>query len=226
MKKCLILLTILLFMGAVQASAAEVGMITQMSGSVTYQAAADKNKPSSVRNFMKVYENDSFTLAADAQIQIVYFESGSKETWKGPVGFKAGKTQGKSDNPSAVPKITTMKASVTGEVKRLTALTDTSRLQKTGSAIVRGKSSDTSSSAKPPVLSETDKKEISAAKKTYQDLLKDAEASDITPELYLFSVLADYDQFEEMETLISDMRKKQPENKDIDQLKTWTNRQK
>jgi len=226
MKKSLIFLTVLSFMGAVQTSAAEVGMITKMSGSVTYQAVADKAKSASVRNFMKVYENDSFTLAADAQIQIVYFESGSKETWKGPVAFKAGKTQGKSDSPSAVPKITTMNSSVTGEVKRLAAMTDTSRLQKTGSTLVRGKSSDASSPVKPPVLSESDKKEISAAKKTYQDLLKGAEASDITAELYLFSVLADYDQFDEMKTLLAGMRKKQPENKDIDLLERWADRQK
>lgn len=226
MKKNLVLLTFLLVMGAVQANAAEVGMVTQMSGSVVYQAAADKAKSASVRNFMKVYEDDRFTLASDAQIQIVYFESSSKETWKGPADFKAGKTQGKADNPSAVPKIAAMNSSVTGEVKRLAALTDSSRLQKTGSALIRGKSSDASSAAKPPVLTDADKKEISAAKKTYQELLKDAQAWDITPELYLFSVLADYDQFDEMKTLIAGMRKKQPENKDIDHLETWADRQK
>lgn len=226
MKKNLFLLTVLLFIGAAQATAAEVGMVTQMNGSIAYQTATDKTKSAAVRNFMKVYEDDSFTLDSNAQIQIVYFESGTKETWKGPVAFKAGKIQGKADSPSAVPKITTMNSSVTGEVKRLAALTDTSRLQKTGSTLVRGKPSDASSAGKPPILSDADKKEISAAKKIYQDLLKDEEASDITPELYLFSVLADYDQFDEMRSLIAAMRKKQPENKDIDLFETWTDRQK
>ena len=48
---------------------------------------------------------------------------------------------------------------------------------------------------------------------------------DITSELYLFSVMADYDQFEDMQLLLKRMREKQPGEPVIDQLAVWLNSQ-
>lgn len=223
MKKYLILSALFFIVLSVMAYAAsEVGMITQVSGKVTYQSASD-NKPADVRNFMKVYEGDIFSLEADSFVQVVYLRSGRKETWKGPGNFKAGDQQGKSQIPSDQPKVSTMDTEKARQIVLLSDNLDPSRLQRTGSAALRGEKEKKLSQASR-LLTEPEKKIITTAQKNYQDLLKDADAKDITPELYLFSALADYDQFAEMKPLIAEMRKKQPDNKDIDRLEEWMNR--
>ncbi len=223
MKKYLIL-SALLFLIVLPIStyaASEVGMVTQVSGKVSYQSASD-SKPSDVRNFMKVYEGDIFSLSADSFVQIVYLRSGRKETWKGPGNFKAGEKQGESQNSSVQPKAVMMDTEKARQIVLLSDNLDPSRLQRTGSTIARGEKK--ASQASPRLLSEAEQKMIAAAKQNYQDMLKDADAGDITPELYMFSVFADYDQFAEMKLLIAEMRKKQPGNIDIDRLEEWMNK--
>lgn len=216
------LMIFLIIPSVIYAASAEVGMITQVSGNVSYQSVLD-NKPASVRNFMKVHDEDSFSLAADSVLQVVYFGNGRKETWKGPGNFKAGKTQGQG---AIQPAVSAMESKVSGEIVRLANIVDSSRLQRTGSTLVRGDKPPTEPSQnKQPALTEPEQKEIADAKKTYQGLLKDADAKDITPELYMFSVFADYDQYSDMKSLIAEMRKKQPTNKEIDRLEEWMSKQ-
>ena len=222
MKKYLILSVLFLIVLPIATYAAsEVGMVTQISGKVTYQSASD-SKPADVRNFMKVYEGDMFSLSADSFVQLVYLRSGRKETWKGPGNFKAGDQQGKSQNSSLQPKAGMMDTEKARQIVLLSDNLDPSRLQRTGSTIARGEKK--ASQAPPRALSEAERKKIADAKQNYQDMLKDADAGDITPELYMFSVFADYDQFTEMKLLLAEMRKKQPDNKDIDHLEEWMNK--
>ena len=56
-------------------------------------------------------------------------------------------------------------------------------------------------------------------------LLDNSSKNDITPELFLFSVLADYDQFLEMSKLIETMNKKQPDNSTTRELTLWLEKQ-
>ncbi|NJL59492.1 MAG: hypothetical protein HC887_07480 [Desulfobacteraceae bacterium] len=139
MKKYLILSALFCVILPVIAYSAsvEVGMVTQVSGKVTYQSASD-NTPADIRNFMKVYEGDVFSLAADSFVQVVYLKSGRKEAWKGPGTFKAGEKQGQSQNSSAQPKVSTIDTEKARQIVLLSDNLDPSRLQRTGSVPLRG----------------------------------------------------------------------------------------
>ena len=46
-------------------------------------------------------------------------------------------------------------------------------------------------------------------------LPESAAADDITPELYLYSVLQDHLLYDDMKVVVSDMQKRQPKNPDV-----------
>ncbi len=75
-----------------------------------------------------------------------------------------------------------------------------------------------------PLPSEAQRK-IQEAEKTYRDLEKNAAADDITPELYFFSVLAEYRQFLEMAKLVDNMLQKRPGDVALLNLKAWVRSQ-
>lgn len=201
------------------AYAGPVGMVTQLKGDVVYQSPGEESLPA--KNFMKVREGDIFNLPAESLIQLVFFETGRKESWQGPVAFEAGSNQGKGKSENA-PAVSTLPENVANEVRRVSLLVDISRLQKTGSSAVRGVDGSEEKSPRPSLpLRDTDKKEIEMALNIYKQMQKSSTPDDITPEIYLFSVMADYDQFEEMAGLVDLMKKKQPENEQIDLIAGW-----
>jgi len=71
----------------------DVGIITQLSGGVTYQNEAYQKTPEKAQVFMKILQGDYFQLEEKAIVELVYFRSGRKETWKGAAGFIAGGVQ-------------------------------------------------------------------------------------------------------------------------------------
>ena len=73
--------------GAGHAQGADVGLINQVAGDVSYASGSGAGK---VQAFMKVRQGDRFTVAAGAQVRLVYFNGGRQETWRGPAGFRAG----------------------------------------------------------------------------------------------------------------------------------------
>jgi hypothetical protein len=75
-------------------------------------------------------------------------------------------------------------------------------------------------------LGEEEKAEIKMAKEAYQSLRKQTKAEDTPPELNLLGVLADYDQYGEMEKVIKDAMKIQPDNQVLKELDEWVSTQK
>jgi len=82
------------------------------------------------------------------------------------------------------------------------------------------------SSQESIVLSKDEQVGMTMAKKNYQSMRNQAEADDITPEMYLLGVLADYDKFEEMEQVIKEAQKIQPGNPVLKKLEEWVRTQK
>jgi len=204
-----------------------LSMVTQLSGTISYFDAI-KNKETKLVPFMKLYEGDKLTLDKGSSLQLVLFENGSKETWQGPAVLILDKKKGIiAQNSKNQPTISSLSEVVTNEVRRISKIIDTSRMQKAGVRIVRGQSSsEKDKEMLPPVeLDSSEEKEVNIARSTYQSLLKGIDKTDITPELFLFSVLADYDQYIEMAQLIEIMKKKQPDNPTIGQLTTWMEEQ-
>lgn len=217
------------------------GLVTRISGSASYigtQKKADapsaKDAPSTkevpsmkVVPFMKVYDGDIITLEPGASLQLVFFGNGRKELWNGPAKIIVSPKEGKNDAGSGRARISSLPDTVVTEVRRIAKIVDPSQLQKSGAKVIRGQA-DT---GKPPEKTGTipldpgEETEIRQARETYRSLTESGVESggegDILPELYLFSVLADYDQLEDMAELIALMKQKQPDNPSIDRLAQW-----
>ena len=173
-----------------------------------------------VKPFMKVRKDDKVELSDGAEIQVIYFSNGRKEAWKGPVVFMADVSGSKVKKGTTEPKVASLPQAVSGEMKRLSK--DLTSFHRTGSTQVRGRLiKEGGKFPESEELFPEDKPKVEAAKKTYEALKKASEPDDITPELYFYSVLAEFGQYQEMGELVEIMRKKQPENKEIDTLEEW-----
>lgn len=216
----------LLFVAAQAWSAEAVfGMVTLLQGQAWYAGAGKKEKEP-LSAFMKIYIGDSVTLDAGSTIQLIDFDSGRKETWQGPAVLSIDREKGAlAVNSSHQPEVSEMPDVVAREVRRISKIIDPSALQKAGAKIVRGSSDTETEQVAPVALDVSEERELNLARTTYQSLLKQTGASDITPELFLFSVLADYDQYDEMMGLIEVMKQKQPGNPTIDRLTSWVESQ-
>lgn len=201
---------------AVVASAAygqsvDVGLVNMLSGDVSYvsEGAAAKK----AQAFMKVRQGDRFTVAAGAQVRVVYFQGGRQEAWKGPASFKAGMQQ--SDAASGQPaEVTTLPAAVPQKIAMVPELIQIAKLGRSGGVAVRG-------SSKQPRLTAEQQAEVASAKSTYEKMRSQSPADDITPELYLYSVLQDYLLYDDMKPVVDEMVKRQPQSSEVQELAAW-----
>ena len=196
---------------AVQAQNADVGLINLLSGDVAYAsegAAGSKAQP-----FMKVRQGDRFTVPAGAQVRVVYFQGGRQETWKGPAVFKAGAQSGEasSGKPSDV---STLPSTVPQRIAQVPELIQIAKLGRSGGVAVRG-------SGRPPRLTVEQQTEVKTAREIYGKLRVQSPADDITPELYLYSVLQDFLLYDDMKPVVDEMAKRQPANADVQELAAW-----
>ncbi len=221
---CLFLMSCFTFISCSVSWAAPecAGIILQIKGDVFFISGSNQNTEQKARNFMKIKQNDVFDIAPGAQLQIVFFANGKKELWKGPSKIEIGEEQALAKDQSAAPAVEKMQGAVTKEIKRISKILNSDKLSTSGSILIRG-NKDESLNHFPDnmILNEKEKEKVAELKLIYQQLNKSSEPEDITAELYLFSALADYDQFEDMKELLPQMQKKQPYNKEIKLLEDW-----
>lgn len=191
--------------------APDVALVNMIAGEVSYQS--EGAQATKAQAFMKVRQGDRFTLAAGSQIRVVYFQGGRQESWRGPAVFRAGAQQSEpsSGQPAAV---TTLPASVPQKISQVPELIQIARLGRSGGVAVRG-------GGKPPRLTADQQAEVSAAKETYRKLRAQSPAEDITPELYLYSVLQDYLLYDDMKPVVEEMAKRQPSSAEVQELVSW-----
>ena len=101
----LLSLTILLMEGSVKAQPLppDVGIVTQLSGEATYWNEGYQKTPEKVQVFMKIRLGDYFKIAAGGTIQLVYFQNGRQETWKGPVAITVSEVQSRVEGEKGLP---------------------------------------------------------------------------------------------------------------------------
>ncbi|MSQ72556.1 MAG: hypothetical protein EXR27_14885 [Betaproteobacteria bacterium] len=175
--------------------------------------ASDGAAAAKVQPFMKMRQGDRFTVPAGAQVRVVYFQGGRQETWKGPSSFKAGASA--SDAQSGTPgEVTTLPASVPQKIAQVPELLQIAKLGRSGGVSVRG-------AGRPPKLTADQQAEVTSAKDTYRKLRAQSVADDITPELYLYSVLQDYLLYDDMKPVVDEMSKRQPNNGEVQELAAW-----
>jgi hypothetical protein len=209
-----------------QTLAPDVGLVTQLFGDVTYMSEGYQKTQEKVQSFVRIRQGDRFVVTAGAMVQVVYFQSGRKEMWKGPVVFVVGETQSRAEGEKGIqarPEVTFLPTGVSQGMRRIPILLRRAGLSRSGTTQVRGVAGGPQ---KAIILSEEEKTEIKMAKENYQNFRKQTKAEDITPELTLLGILADYEQYEEMEGVIKDAMKIQPDNQVLKELDEWVRTQK
>ncbi len=201
---------ILVFVALLAAAAAaqaqsDVGLVNLVAGDVSFAPAA--GPAGKAKAFMKVREGDRFELPAGSQVRVVYFDGQRQERWQGPASFRAGRSEGSplKGKPSEVARLP---GGVSARIARVPELMQNAKL---GGIQVR------SAQAARPASQEA----VSEARATYQKLRSQLPADDITPELYLFSALNDYQLYEEMVPVVTEMQRKQPDSEEVKSLAAW-----
>jgi hypothetical protein len=200
----------------------DVGLVTRLSGDVTCWNEGDRRTAEQAQAFMRIRRGDHFKVEAGAMVQLVYFQNGRREMWKGPVAFETADTEGRvkdGKGRSVQPEVTFMPAGASQGMRRIPALLRRAGLSRSGATQARGIDRGR---REPLVVGEKERSEIATAKTIYQSLRREAPEDDITPELNLLAVLADYEQFEEMEEILQDALKRQSDNPVLKDLKAWT----
>jgi hypothetical protein len=206
MKKLVASLGCVAMFAAASALANDVGLINHLAGDVSYSSgkSTDKAKP-----FMKVREGDRLNVAPGAQLRVVYFQNGRQESYTGPASFTAGAQQS-TQQSGAQPQVSTLPAGVPQKISQTPELIQIAKLGRSGGVTLRNVPG-----AVPERLTPQQQAEVRQARQTYDQLRQTAAADDITPELYLYSVLQDHLLYNDMKVVVSEMQRRQPANPDV-----------
>ncbi len=179
-------------------SAAEVGLVTAVSGNVKFQE--ENAAASELRPFVKVREGDRLTMEGASRLQVVYFEGGRQETWQGAGALEVGNGSSKTVKGSLQPEIKTLPAIL---VKQLSKTPSPDGNVKTGMIRMR---------SIPPY------DRLETVEKNYAEMRSQSDASDRTPELYLLSSYYELREFGKLEVLLGQLNEKAPGDPDMKAL--------
>ncbi len=179
------------------AAQGDSGMITQLVGNVTYTSGSDKHKP--VVSFMKIRVGDKLTLVKDAKVQLVYFQGGRQETWRGAGQIEVGTNESLAATSAMLPEIKQLPALVLQQLIRAPNVVADLKTR-TGMVFVRAV-------PKREKLRELDD--------TYATMRKEAAADDVTPELYMLAGLQELKLYQDMRPILEEMRQRQPDNVEV-----------
>ena len=191
-------------------AADDVGLVNQLQGEVGYRPAGGAAGRASA--FMKVRDGDSFRLPAGARVRVVYFDGGRQETWDGPAEFTARRKEGAA--ASGRPAVTQLPGNVPQALAQTPELMQIVKLGRPGAVTVRG--------LKPGPTPEQ-QAALQAAREHYKAMAASAPADDITPELYLITVLQQHAQHDEIRQTAARMQAKQPLLQEVRDIVTWAN---
>ena len=189
-------------------SAQDVGLVNMLQGEVTHQGASAAVR---VSPFMKVREGDRFLIGEGAILRVVYFDGGRQETWKGPAAFKAGIRQGEASSGKA--EVTQVPGGVPAKLAQTAEVIQIAKLGRAGGVTVRGFSGGQIGAARAA--------EVAQAKRTYEGWRAVAADDDITPELFLYTVLDEHMLYEDMRTVVKVMMEKAPNSPEVRDLAAW-----
>ncbi len=189
---------VLLALASAGVSAAEVGLVTAVSGNVKLQE--EKTAASELKPFVKVREGDRLTMEGASRLQVVYFEGGRQETWQGAGALEVGNGSSKTIKGSLQPEIKTLPAIL---VKQLSKTPSPDGNVKTGMIRMR---------SIPPY------DRLETVEKNYAEMRSQADASDRTPELYLLASYYELREFDKLEALLGRLNEKAPGDPELKAL--------
>ncbi len=188
--------------GSGSALAADVGVVNHLAGLATVTNGGNTAR---AQAYMNIHEGDRFEVPAGVVVKVAYFQGGRQESFEGPVSFTVGSLQsvvrrGSSPQVSVLPS---------GVPQKISQTPDLVQIAKLGTAATGQPTS------REQRLTPQQQAELRQARGIYTKLRADTPGDDITPELYLYSVLQDHLLYGEMKSLVSEMSRRQPGNRDV-----------
>ena len=193
---------------AALAQSADVGLVNQVMGEVTYASGTGGGK---AQAYMKMRQGDRVTVPAGAQVKLIYFANGRLETWRGPSSFTAG-AAGSSPITGTVFQIVSVPTLVPQSIAKMPELVQMSKL---GGIQVRGARKYFAS------LDADEQAQVAAAWENYHNLRKLLPPEDITSEQYLLPILQRHLLYDDVKVVLDSLLRKQPENAEAKQLAAW-----
>lgn len=185
-----------------QEAAGDVGLVNALQGDVSYQGKEGQARKA--QPYMRLRHGDKVTLASGASMRISYTTVSRQESWLGPASFVATSTGGEMLK-GTLPDVVKMPSAVPQKLARISELMNTSRV---GGLVVRAAKIQTSAT----------QEQVAEAMAAYESMRAKAVPSDVTPELYLYSVFEELGMTDDLKIVAREMLARQPDNPDIQQL--------
>ena len=186
--------------------AADVGVVSHLAGLVTVTSGTNTAR---AQAYMNINVGDRFEVPEGVVVKVAYFKSGRQESFAGPVSFTIGAQQSVVRRGSG-PQVSVLPSGVSQKVSRTPELVQIAKLGAAGTGPYTPPPS-----TREARLTPQQQAEVRQAREIYTKLRADTPGDDITPELYLYSVLQDHRLYNEMRTTVAEMAKRQPANGDV-----------
>lgn len=194
----------------------DVGLLSRHTGKVLYWNELEGRKPVPVESFTKFRRGDHFQVPTGCTLQLLYFSNGRQEIWKGPVTLRAGESNSQAleeRTSAAPPEIKFLPAKVTRKMLQTPLALPPASIRFSG--VVQ------TMYGLKKARSVEGQRELQEAEVNYRQWRHQALTDDLSPEIYWLGVLADYEQYQEMNKVLEGMLLKKPEDQTLKQLKTW-----
>jgi hypothetical protein len=171
----------------------EVAMVTSLQGKVSRIAPLG---PQPMEVFTKLKHGDLLALDKGAMLQIVYFDNGREETWRGRGRLEVAHSD---STPKGLPppQVRTLPPVMVKQIAKTPVLESQGRA---GMMRLRGVASA---------------EDIATVETTYQRLRVERSGRDIKPELYLLSAMFELREFDRVEAALADLQRDQAGNPDV-----------
>lgn len=186
-------------------AASDVGVVNHLAGLVTVTNGTNTAK---AQAYMNIREGDLFEVPAGVVVKVAYFRSGRQESFSGPVSFTIGAQQSYVRRGSD-PRVTLLPSGVPEKISQTPELVNIAKL---------GSAAQGHGASREPRLTAQQQAEVLQAREIYAKLRSETPPDDITPELYLYTVLQDQQLYGEMKVLVAEMSRRQPGNRDVGAL--------
>ena len=187
----------------------DVAVINQLAGEVTYDAAG-ATPVARARAFMRARHGDRYVIPAGGSLRILYLSNARQETWRGPATLRVV-TVGSEAISGRPFEVVTLPVAVSQKMSRLPEMVQGARL---GGITVRGGGGG----GRPPGPVPP---EVREAQALYKVLRSQSSTDDVTPELYLLSVLQEYGYSDEMGPVADEIFRRQPNSPEARELAQW-----
>ena len=218
--------TLILLASAFAGPPLDAGIATSITGQANI--TPNEGSPSAVVPFQKVRVGDAIVLSEGANLQLVYFSNGRRETWTGPVTLSVGPEAAVDAKGKGAKNIAHTPIGVGKALTDLPVLIKRAELDRPGQLSMRrggggggsGKkqtrteSYDREEMAVPEhdevTLDEADSTEVAAAQAHYQKMRASSGDTDILPEIYLATVYLTYGMDEQAKEMLQEAQKRCP----------------